>query len=277
MVRINFLFIFAAFLSVSFCMRPKSRSFPTLTEIAESAEGFEIFQKLLDITNLTETFFALKDVTIFAPDDRAFIRRGRQVCEGDIKTNADFLECVTTSFSNETISSTLLYHVVPKTLPFDKLVKRRFFKTLQGSRFLRRNLELIDLSAGFGNAFLDARGLDIFFDGGVIHLIDRVLLPFVNVLPSQPCLLIESPLITVVGGNKRFVFVSVNSLLNASKKCDGFADAIKECETENVCQVRDASKMLPGGITIGDVFAAAATCKKAAVFVAKCAGDTINM
>jgi uncharacterized surface protein with fasciclin (FAS1) repeats len=126
----------------------------------------------LQKVTLVETVDGLKDVTIFAPVDKAFeaLERAADVTNLDI-TNTLLTEILTT-------------HVVPSVVySTDVMAKKslRNVNTVSGNK--------INVSFRRGNVFVRGPGnffpakvvvADVLIDGGVVHLIDNVILPTLN-------------------------------------------------------------------------------------------------
>jgi transforming growth factor-beta-induced protein len=108
--------------------------------------------------------------TVFAPTNEAF---------GDLLAalNLSSLEEVVVALGVEGLSKVLLYHVIDGCAFSNDLRNGQMLTTLQGEAVsidLRR-LQVIDKTET--PASLDADGLDILTNNGVIHTIDKVLLP----------------------------------------------------------------------------------------------------
>ena len=94
--------------------------------------------------------------TVFAPNDRAFQRLVRDLTGGgSLPSEQEALDAVLATFSAEQITDILLYHVVAKP----------------------RLLRLVDETPALRDPRLVLRAIDIRATNGVIHTIDRVLVP----------------------------------------------------------------------------------------------------
>jgi uncharacterized surface protein with fasciclin (FAS1) repeats len=105
---------------------------------------------------------ALRDpgpYTVFAPTDKAFAKVPKRKLRALARNKAK-------------LKSVLLYHVVAKKLPAAKVVERKRAKTLNGKRvrFRVRNGDVFVNRAKVTTA-------DVMASNGVIHVINRVLLP----------------------------------------------------------------------------------------------------
>lgn len=127
----------------------------TIAEIATEAGNFTKLLNALEATDLAETFALPGNYTVFAPTDAAFDALGdMNLTEGELK-------------------SILLFHVVGDTLTRDQLATDDILPTLDGRPlFVHRD----------GSTILDINGAkvlvyDIHASNGIIHVIDRVLIP----------------------------------------------------------------------------------------------------
>ncbi len=127
----------------------------TIAEIATEAGNFTKLLNALEATNLAETFALPGNYTVFAPTDAAFDALG------DMNLTEDELKSI------------LLFHVVGDTLTRDQLATDDILPTLDGRPlFVHRD----------GSTILDINGAkvlvyDIHASNGIIHVIDRVLIP----------------------------------------------------------------------------------------------------
>jgi len=126
------------------------------------------------------------DLTVFAPNDTAFIRLARDLgYTGTDESGAwDFLVAALTDLGGgdpiAPLTAVLLYHVVGESISPLQLILRTFFdpfvETLGGGTVRVFFLFLIDEDPDLKNPKVRAP-LDIQADNGVIHTIDRVLIP----------------------------------------------------------------------------------------------------
>lgn len=128
----------------------------TIAEIAVNAGNFTTLVSALQATGLVNTFAMPGNYTVFAPTDDAF------AALGDIELTQDELRAI------------LLYHVVNDRLSRDQLATDDLVPTLSGGRplFINRDgAQIVNISG--------ARVLmyDIQASNGVIHVIDRVMIP----------------------------------------------------------------------------------------------------
>jgi uncharacterized surface protein with fasciclin (FAS1) repeats len=129
-----------------------------IVDTAIEAESFATLVTALEVADLVETLKAGGPFTVFAPTDEAFAA----IPEADLKALlAD----------KDALIKVLTYHVVPGKLMASDVVKRDTAKTVEGSA--------IAIDAGDGVKVDNAKVLktDIEASNGVIHVIDRVIMP----------------------------------------------------------------------------------------------------
>ena len=128
----------------------------TIAEIATEAGNFTSLLGALEATGWAETFAEPGNYTVFAPTDAAF------AALGDVNLSQDELEAI------------LLYHVVNDRLTRDQLATDDLVPTLSGGRPLfiyADDGQIISIS---GAKLLMT---DIQASNGIIHVIDRVMIP----------------------------------------------------------------------------------------------------
>jgi len=122
------------------------------------------------------------DVTVWAPNDAAFIRTARDLgFTGRGEAAAwSFLVAALTDIGGgdpiPTLTAILTYHVTPGARSAKSVLKTKTFPTLQGGTLTRMGISLVDADPDLTNPKL-TRALDIRATNGVIHTIDRVLIP----------------------------------------------------------------------------------------------------
>ena len=135
-----------------------------IVETATAAGQFETLTALLKRAALVSALQAKGPFTVLAPTDSAFARVPKKTLEALQKDKAK-------------LRSVLLYHVAKGKLPAAKVLKRTSIRTLNGQRVRVRVRD--------GKVFLGrARVItpDVAASNGVIHVINRVLIP----QPSRP-------------------------------------------------------------------------------------------
>ncbi|QKJ20567.1 fasciclin domain-containing protein [Microbacterium hominis] len=116
--------------------------------------------------------------TVFAPNDRAFLRLVGDLTGSMPASEADALATITSSFTGEQISNVLLYHVVAgRELGPVKVITSKSLTMANGGIVKPRGINLRDETPALADPRLVIRGLNIDASNGVIHTIDRVLVP----------------------------------------------------------------------------------------------------
>ena len=130
-----------------------------LVETAQSAGSFDTLVKLVEQAGLAETLSGNDELTVLAPTDKAFSKVPKKTLKALANDRA-------------MLRKVLLYHVIPGNVPASEIVKLRSAKTVEGSK--------VTIRVRGKNVFVnDAKvtQTDVEATNGVIHVINRVLLP----------------------------------------------------------------------------------------------------
>ena len=130
-----------------------------IVDIAASNDDFSTLVAAVQAADLAETLAGDGPFTVFAPTDEAFALLPEGTVE-NLLANPDELRKI------------LLYHVVPGKVKASQVVDLDSATTAQGSDI---SIKIADGSVMIDNATVTAT--DIETSNGVIHVIDRVILP----------------------------------------------------------------------------------------------------
>ena len=131
---------------------------PTIVDIAVQAGSFKTLVQAVQAAGLVETLSGEGPFTVFAPTDEAFAQIPQETLQAVL---AD----------KEKLTAILTYHVVPGKLMAADVVRSTQLQTVQG--------QSITVSTEGGVRVDDASVVqtDIEADNGVIHVIDKVIMP----------------------------------------------------------------------------------------------------
>jgi uncharacterized surface protein with fasciclin (FAS1) repeats len=131
---------------------------PTIVDVAVQAGKFNTLVQAVQAAGLVETLSGEGPFTVFAPTDEAFAQIPQETLQAVL---AD----------KEKLTAILTYHVVPGKLMAADVVRSTQLQTLQG--------QSITVSTEGGVRVDDANVIqtDIEADNGVIHVIDKVIMP----------------------------------------------------------------------------------------------------
>jgi uncharacterized surface protein with fasciclin (FAS1) repeats len=130
-----------------------------IVETAKAAGGFETLLAAATAADLVEVLQGDGPYTVFAPTDEAFAR----IPEEDLQALLA---------NKEALTEVLLYHVVPGKVVAAEVVGLSSAETAAGREV---SIEVVEGSVKVGEATVVAT--DIEASNGIIHVIDRVMLP----------------------------------------------------------------------------------------------------
>ncbi|WP_299534329.1 fasciclin domain-containing protein [Ulvibacterium sp.] len=144
----------------------------TIAELVEETEGFSFLKEALELTGLLDTLGEEGPFTVFAPSDEALFGLLALLGEG-----LGSIEDFDSEFEINLLRDVLLYHVLPGIVTSADLGVSTADTFSDGN-----SLNIVSTEEGFG--LVDATGFpanfivtDIPAENGVIHTIDRVLIP----------------------------------------------------------------------------------------------------
>lgn len=132
---------------------------PTIVDVAVQAGSFNTLVQAVQAAGLVETLSGAGPFTVFAPTDEAFAQIPQETLQAVL---AD----------KEKLTAILTYHVVPGKLMAADVVNSTQLQTVQG--------QSITVSVEGGTVRVDDATViqtDIEADNGVIHVIDKVIMP----------------------------------------------------------------------------------------------------
>lgn len=138
-----------------------ARRAPTIPQVAQSAGLFTTLLAAVDAAGLTETLLGRGPFTLFAPTDEAFRRLPRGTVETLLEPR-----------NRNRLRDLLTYHVVAGRVTAASAADLRSAETVLGERIRVRD---IDGTLRVNDATV--RIADIPARNGIIHVIDRVLMP----------------------------------------------------------------------------------------------------
>ena len=141
----------------------QAMSMKNLVQVAQSNKDFSILVEAMAAAGLVDTLATTPNLTVFAPTNQAFVNLLNELgmTKSQLLANPALLKQV------------LTYHVVPATV-YSSQVKAGMVKTVQGTSFsISNDGKISDAKGRVANLIKT----DIKASNGVIHVIDKVLLP----------------------------------------------------------------------------------------------------
>ena len=133
---------------------------------AVEAGHFKTLAKALEAAGLVETLKGPGPFTVFAPSDEAFAKLPSGTLENLLKPE-----------NKEQLKAILLMHVVPGHLVIADVKKMKEAKTAGGANLEVTHHLLTGVHIGTAKEMVHVRNSDIHASNGVIHVIDKVILP----------------------------------------------------------------------------------------------------
>lgn len=133
---------------------------------AVEAGHFKTLAKALEAAGLVETLKGKGPFTVFAPSDDAFAKLPSGTLENLLKPE-----------NKEKLKAILLMHVVPEDLLIADVKKIKEAKTVGGAKLEVTHHLLTGVHIGTAKEMAHVQNSDIHASNGVIHVIDKVILP----------------------------------------------------------------------------------------------------
>jgi len=174
----------------------------SIASIAASNGNFDILVAALDAAGLVETFANPGDFTVFAPTDEAFTILAQDTFGIDTTglTEGEIAVELVTLLGVETLTDVLFYHVQAGSSSLSDIQSSGSVTTLLGgTTFGVDGDTLNDADPDVEDPEFVAGLTDISATNGVIHVIDRVLLP-INVAEVTP----QPTIADIAGSNPAF-------------------------------------------------------------------------
>ncbi|MCE2725231.1 MAG: fasciclin domain-containing protein [Planctomycetaceae bacterium] len=133
---------------------------------AVEAGHFKTLVKALEAAGLVETLKGKGPFTIFAPSDQAFAKLPSGALDDLLKPE-----------NKEKLKAILLMHVVPDDLLIADVKKIKDLPTVGGTRVAVTHNLLTGVHIGTAKEMAHVQNSDIHATNGVIHVIDKVILP----------------------------------------------------------------------------------------------------
>ena len=133
---------------------------------AVEAGHFKTLAKALEAAGLVETLKGKGPYTVFAPSDEAFA-----------KLPSGTLDNLLKSENREKLKAVLLMHVVPGDLLIADVKKTKELTTVGGTKVAVTHNPVTGVHIGTAKEMAHVENSDIHASNGVIHIIDKVIMP----------------------------------------------------------------------------------------------------
>ena len=231
----------------------EDNNLPKNETIVDEAKANAQFSTLVQALTITGIDKALENksasFTVFAPNNAAFTSLLSELGKSSLN-----------DISTETLSNILLYHVIDGT-KMAASIETGYYKTLAKGPANNTNLSIrIDMGSKMINKRASISGTDVKASNGVIHVIDKVVLPqsVVDVAVNNPTFsllvqaLTKAELVTTLSGDGPFtVFAPTDDAFKAlftTLGVNGIADLSKEALTPILL-----SHVVSGNVTSGQL------------------------
>ncbi len=176
---------------------------PSIVEIAASNEDFSTLVAAVEAAGLVDFFASTKPITVFAPTNAAFEAAFEALGIAPEDLLAD----------TATLTSILLYHVVPGAVTSDVVAGLEEATTLNGAPIA---IKADDMGVTLNDGQAKVAAVDIMASNGVIHVIDGVILPPAAEEEAEPM----GTIVDIAAGNEAF------GTLVAAVQAAGLVDAL---------------------------------------------------
>jgi len=164
---------------------------PTITEIVAKSGGafdhnphdFDLLLRSVKAAGLADELGAPGHLTVFAPDDRAFVALARALGyhgrdeRGAYKAIVGALTTLGKGDPIPVLKTVLLYHVLPVKLTAYKVSQRHTLTTLAGIDIRPDGFRLRDQAPALRDPRMLAGRVNIAAANGYVHVVNRVLVP----------------------------------------------------------------------------------------------------
>ncbi len=197
------LVVIALFVAAALPALAQEEEKPSIVEIAASNEDFSTLVAAVEAAGLVDFFASSKPITVFAPTNAAFEAAFEALGIAPEDLLAD----------TATLTSILLYHVVPGAVTSDIVAGLESATTLNGADIA---IKADDMGVSLNDGQAKVAAVDIMASNGVIHVIDGVILPPAAEEEAEPM----GTIVDIAAGNEDF------GTLVAAVQAAGLVDAL---------------------------------------------------